>query len=519
MLISPRYSLCILAASVGAQVLVAQTVTFSPAASKVSQVADFERGFLTSGSPLLSVPGGVAVRGNLFVPADDAYARYAWAQLTNESGEYASSIDGKDNALIADLKVALSARAKLGFRIMALDTSLRAPTSRGAGSPKRDLISDVPLAQVQDAAFNGWVARNAGLRYYVPDWNNPSFLKAAAQLLEDIAGDIARQHLEDAVGFVDIGIYGNYGENETGGFVSWEKACTAASLGSCVGAAGLRLEPLTASAAHDYVDMHIAAFQGFQLIAQPYEAEIYGYAFSKAAGAFSDRHVPAFPIGWRADCLGTEQPDMPQQWCRRFIYPAAAQQSKGYPSLSGRWVRAPVMLEFNDPGEKTLLIPSDDLVTVHASTLDEINFNSSARAFLAEDARRTGYAIGLRTLTLPGTLHRGSSYSWTSEWTNDGAAPLYAGLGSWTVSWVLVPVSHPDQMISLRSRVNLAAVLPKQSLRQVDHIVIPQELLPGKYLIMVKVSDDKKYRRRPLTLQIEGRQPDGAYMLGEVEIQ
>lgn len=519
---------------------------------------DYGRGFLAAGTPIFSSatsstpttsdspcpPSSIGNAGAvLYVngeacPTRDVNTRYIWASLTDANGKYlqAYTTAGQPciaNPLMKDLTTVAAKGGKMSFHIQALvadgdptnnNSGLlsfyytgHAPVAKTAQDGQGNHIgpgvafsqttekvwSAVPPNIVNDDNNNGWFSRDLpapagtnGPIYYVPDWNNAAFINAAAALLLSIRQDIDACGLTSAISFVNIGMYGNYGENENGGIPYYINAVqdTAGHYRGNKFLSGIVtnindqttiLAPITNASGAEYVDMHVNAFGDKQLIVQPYQVGIWANAFARrlpnsnaAPGVFPiatwpfSGATPNFPVGWRADCFGHS---LPGQACNVPVYEQSSYEAsfntgnfngEPLPSTSvttlqnagsggwkweNQWMYAPVMTETYDaaPTEATNpLSYQRDAALMHASAINELNFTH----VLSTDASQTelnalatnmlpslGYSFGVNNISLPYNLHCSGLVSQfiQSTWSNTGTAPAYKSFDTLEAHWII----------------------------------------------------------------------------------
>jgi hypothetical protein len=96
-------------------------------------------------------------------------------------------------------------------------------------------------------------------------------------------------------------------------------------------------------------------------------------------------------------------------------------------------------------------------------------------------------------------------------WLNAGVAPIYKEY------WLAVELQSGEKTTVLRIPADLTRWLPGDAV--VDKsLFIPQDLPPGIYRFRVALLDPKTSQPAVL-LAIKGRQPDGWYDLGSVELK
>ena len=128
----------------------------------------------------------------------------------------------------------------------------------------------------------------------------------------------------------------------------------------------------------------------------------------------------------------------------------------------------------------------------------------------------------LRTLSCPSSITVGQSVHIQSEWSNLGVAPIYT---NWNVTYSLLDKSSGKVVWTATSKLNLKSLLPTfdeaskidQPLLVDDQFEIPASLAKGKYNLELSVLDPTNYYN-PLKLAIQGRNSNGAYLLGEIKV-
>jgi len=229
-------------------------------------------------------------------PVTDNYLRFRWSNLEAERDAY-SWMD-----LDTQLEKARARGGKLGLRIVALNS-----TDCGGSAVPQYLV---------DAMRRGTWFRYEGCRpdqwLYQPDWNDEAFLSRAEALLRALA---ARYGDDPRLGWIEIGIYGDWGE-----WHLWKVPSPSSS------GAG----PITDDNARRLVDAHVEAFPNKRIISMKDHAHAFGYALGLSPN-----------IGWRNDCLGDD-------WFARGMNERFSQ----FPWAADRWKTAPILTEtcYERPG-------------------------------------------------------------------------------------------------------------------------------------------------------------------------
>lgn len=230
---------------------------------------------------------------------------------------------------------------------------------------------------------------------------------------------------------------------------------------------------------------------------------------------FDELHALAYGTergaGWRLDCWG----DMGRPG-RNF-----AHMFDSYPEGVARagiqevWKRSPVSLEScGTPGswyqwKFDLDYIFDQALRWHAST---INIKSTAipaewRPKFDEFQKKIGYRLILRRFEYPAAVQAGQMAAISMWWFNAGVAPIYR-------DFVLALQFGPEV---IKASANLRQWLPGDSVVD-ESVYVPDGLKPGKYPVRVAILDPRT-GQPAVKLAIEGREPDGWYRVGEIEVK
>ena len=246
------------------------------------------------------------------------------------------------------------------------------------------------------------------------------------------------------------------------------------------------------------IDIYIEAFKRTPLLMNFDELRALSYGTQQGAG-------------WRLDCWG----DMGRPG-RNF-----AHMFDSYPEGVARagiqevWKRSPVSLEScGTPGswyqwKFDLDYIFDQALRWHAST---INIKSTAipaewRPKFDEFQKKIGYRFILRRFEYPAAVRAGQMAAISMWWFNAGVAPIYR-------DFVLALQFGPEV---IKTSANLRQWLPGDSVVD-ESVYVPQALAPGKYPVRIAVLDPTT-GHPAVKLAIEGREPDGWYRVGEIEVK
>jgi uncharacterized protein DUF4832 len=246
------------------------------------------------------------------------------------------------------------------------------------------------------------------------------------------------------------------------------------------------------------IDLYFSAFPRTLLLMNFDELQALVYGTQRGAG-------------WRLDCWG----DMGRPG-RNFahmldLYPQQIARGK----LGDVWRTAPVALETCGVPESwkqwgfSLKPILDQALRWHAST---INVKSSHiplewKPAFDEFQKQIGYRFVLKKLEYPSRVSRGGMAQVNMWWFNAGVAPAYR-------NYVLA-LAIGDAVVPLAADVR--QWLPGDSIYE-NTVPIPRVLQPGKYRLRVALLDPRT-RMPAIRLAIAGRQDDGWYDMGEIEVE
>ena len=397
----------------------------------------------------------------------DAYDRYTWRDLEPSEGDY------RFTKLEQDIVQAAREGRKYAFRVRAL-------VSEHSSS-----VPDYLMGRMS----RGWWAdynHDGKSDTFVPDWKDPVFLDRAASLI----AALGKRYDGDArIAWVDIGLYGNWGEWHTSSF--HYPSSTGAERGST-------------ATLHRIVDMHVAAFSTTPLLMLTDNADALVYAMQ-----CSPR------IGWRRDSLG---------WDTGHFEKIETDPVR-WNAVKDRWKTAPVITEFVNPRHQADPQVYDKALEqvrrYHVSLVS--NGNTLAWSRLSQEGKNAfvalgktaGYRLRLDQLQLPHSLAPGQPFALETTWANDGVAPVYE---PWQVVVQLRALGSDRVAWEGTSTLDLRSVLPDAPTSYTDALTLAPNVAPGAYAVCVIVRDPRATRAL-LQLANEGRGSDGGYQLGTITVR
>ncbi|MFB9243643.1 DUF4832 domain-containing protein [Massilia antarctica] len=414
-------------------------------------------------------------------PALDAFRRYHWRDLESVQGQYTFG------AILADLKAARDQGRKYAFRLRMM-----------AGYDDGQLYAPAYLAG-NASCLHGcgfWADSGAASgKTWVPDWNDPFVLARSRALLQALAQAIAASGNGASIAWIDVGLYGQYGE--------W------AMRKSVYANRPAGIEEAGTDTRRAIAQMHFEAFPDQQFVMFiPYaNRDALHYALLEQA-------ITSKPVGLRADCLAQagyfrQWTDHPDDW-RQF---------------ADQWRKAPFVAEFCpfDSGQAGPATARAQASEFHISSVGNANFalpkpdnqrwlslSEPERHDMLMLGREAGYRYGVDStwvsLTADGQLTLAATFR------NSGNAPTYepwkvrleivdaGGVARWSAS---VPVD-------LNSLAGGAVTTSVQSSWRVP------ALAAGSYglrLVARDTSSADGQQRRPLAWVSGERDADGGLTL------
>ncbi|MBI4978059.1 MAG: DNRLRE domain-containing protein [Spirochaetes bacterium] len=390
-------------------------------------------------------------------PMFDAYRRFEWSALEDGDTPGTYNFSAIDDAM----RIASNAGACFGFRVRAYVPGTKTKCAVPAYLKER---------------IRGFTDQ-AGL--YVPDWNDPYFIERVDAFIAALG---ARYNKHPHIAFVDIGIYGAWGE--------WHM--------SGVPYPGPHGEQkISAANAARIIDIYAKYFPDTWLV-------------FRAGNEHTQYAMETYPrMGCRSDAVAN---------------PGFDAERSATPWMADRWKRAPFITETWDTHNP---LTSVDLAAGHVTKFHIAMLgNGNMNARITNDAQRAefqragklcGYRIELAAVGIPSPLTPGKLTSMVSKWRNAGVTPSYI---PWTVTWQL---RTPDNAVAAawRSAYDLTKAMPSRSgsLSIEDRFILPASLPAGTYTLALIIEDPAQVRK-PMTLAItEEKNADGSYRIATVTVE
>lgn len=369
-------------------------------------------------------------------PSVQTYRRFTWKELEPSEGEY------QFGSIKQELDRARAGRRKFCFRIMSCWS--------GAGlCVPGDLPGKMP--------HGFWFQSSTGARpdTYVPDWNSAIYLERARRLLSELG---RRFDKDPALGWVEIGLYGNWGEWHVGGFPYRDHSDAA---------------PATSATKKAIVDAHIEAFPTARLIMMTDDAEALDYALLRSPR-----------IGIRRDSLG-------HRWFEEGFEAARRPGSLA----AERWKTAPFVAEFYAPTPSGMFaLASRQAAQYHVTAIGNGNTTEGFARLEAEDRRafeQLNQIAGAKFVALDGSASltaSGQAVKVRFRFGNQGNAPAY---DDWKV--VLLLRRNDSTMASIEIPLDLSKCLPGAWQQITCALPVTASLTPGDYEVLLLAKDRSGY--------------------------
>jgi hypothetical protein len=469
-------------------------VTFTPIASSDPDLVTSGRGAETWNGV---DPGTIDLPvANSPAKSLDYYYRFNWRDIEDatQSGYDWTKFDHSINTAIDEGK-------SYGFGVMPVCDGCSPSYSDG-----HQLAYPAWLhTKMQSETPKDWLSSDGA---WIPNWNSNSFLTAWENLLNAIAAHIktgthSGKNYADAIEYVDIRGYGNYGE--------WHTYPWTSEIPNGTGATSATLIRI--------IDSHSKAFPNYPLVtliaafspsSTPSDVTYHALTATNTWGGF----------GWRRDNWGD-----PGYSSILENNPGSYQSTQFKTLIMDKWKVGPIV------GEPLNYSPSvnngtcdfydfvNQVTKYHATSFGNGNIpnpnSTCAQDNVRAASKATGYRIILASGALTQTVGADRALGVELAWQNIGLAPPYH---AWNVTYELHDASNTVVWSDV-STVALKLFLPATSATSVtDTFTLPSSIKPGAYTLHVVVRDPSGYRQS-MSLAIQGRGTDGSYTIGNVTIQ
>ena len=221
-------------------------------------------------------------------------------------------------------------------------------------------------------------------------------------------------------------------------------------------------------------------------------------------------------VGWRVDCLGDMGGFGNPEWSHMMDYYPQGIINFG---MKDAWKTAPVSLEvcwvmqkWHDEGWDVDYI-IDESLKWHISS-----FNAKSSAVPKEWwpsvnrwLNRMGYRFVLRSFSYPEFVSPNCKLSFKSWWENKGVAPIYKKF------LLAIRLTNGKRTEVLITDADITGWLPGDNLYD-DAVFIPPGMPAGIYQLQIGIVD-RQSQKPKVNLAIEGKNDEGWYPVGKIEIK
>lgn len=402
---------------------------------------------------------------------NDSYQRWNWIDFESSRGNYNFAM------IDSELAAARARHGRFGMRLMALCQGCATHMYMGA----RSSIPD-DLASSANSLIGAPPGSPTEL-YVLPDWNGDTYLTRLTEVITAIA-----DHYRDdpTFAFVDVTGYGNWGE-----FHLWPFNTPGGPYDTST------QRPISDATARRIVQINAHAFANKLLVLN---SENHA-ATAEAVATTSPR------IGFRVDCLGAD---------------GLGGGDSSIMAVAGamdHWRVAPFITEWcqyniGSSGADLFVQGEMQVRTFHVSMLSSGNFTNDptpgaeATAFRAANIE-AGYRLRVANLTVHSDPATPTMLGIDTTWNDDGVAPTYL---AWRVTFGLRGPANIEAPLTI----DLGQTMPDRPLTTTQSVTVAA-LTPGHYEAYLRV-DDVQAISPPMFLAMQGRDADGNYVLGSLDL-
>jgi len=229
-------------------------------------------------------------------------------------------------------------------------------------------------------------------------------------------------------------------------------------------------------------------------------------------------------VGWRVDCIGDIGFPVKDKgnpgWAHHYNYYPQGIINFG---MEDAWKKAPVSLEIchvlkqwkdvRGFGVNDVNYVIDETLKWHISSF---NAKSSGvpeewKPLIDRWLKKMGYRFVLRSFSYPAFAAPNEKLSFKSWWDNRGVAPIYKKF------LLAIRLTNEKRSEVLVTDVDITTWLPGDNLYD-DAIFVPSDMPAGIYQLQIGIVDRQSHEPR-VNLAIDGRNPEGWYPIGKIEIK
>lgn len=398
------------------------------------------------------------------------YKVLTWRELEPEKGKFAfEEIEAKFK-----LEEWSDKNVKLIFRVV-LDYSTNAPHL------------DIPDWAYEEIKGDGIHYDEELGKGFSPNYSNPVLIQLHKKLIQALG---ERYDNDPRVAFVALGSLGHWGE--------WHTYSSSHIT--------IPFPPLAVS--DQYVQHYLEAFPHKKLlirrphpIAKNNKIGLYNDVFGSKSS--TDDFIDWFENGYQSLLAGdVKLPAMPNFW-------------KSAPS-GGEFSSASEVLSFlrdDQIGQIIDMAKRSHVSWLGPPPLSEEELTPEAAANMEKLLKVMGYRLRVEKAVYPQSVIKGSPLKVEVTITNEGVAPFYF---DWPVEFSLMDAGG---RIAASSQANglIQSWLPGQSEAALS-LPIPGDIAEGEYMLLAAILDPDQMTPG-IKFAMDGRQPDGRYLLGSVNVR
>jgi hypothetical protein len=449
---------------------------------------------------------------NVATPRLDEYYRFQWYQFETAEGVYDwSEFDKQIDSAIVKGK-------KFSFGIMPAfsdaESGHRLEFDGGFASyPEylHDLMQSETIKDWKTTGHGDTTANDSSKYMWVPNWNSTYYLSRLLALNTALNAHINSSSYsgvayKNALGYIDIRGYGNYGE--------WHEIFIVND--STQHPPGTWATIATKKA---IIDAHINGFPNFPLVAMIATFDAYWLNAVMNAPQLGYYALTATnnwgKIGWRKDSYGALDGYLPYY----LELNNRLEDDNGNPQptslIMDRYKYARIVGEPVKGGDYTIMPASMRLY--HTTSFGNGNYGALDSAMVDSirlASKLAGYRIILDSGSITTTITPGSNFVVTLNWKNTGLAPTYE---YWRATYELKN-GGGTTVWSANSGFQLKFFLPNNTDSvYTDSLTLPGNITPGNYNLNLIIKDSTGFRA-PFPLAITGRNGDGSYTLKNITV-
>ena len=221
-------------------------------------------------------------------------------------------------------------------------------------------------------------------------------------------------------------------------------------------------------------------------------------------------------VGWRVDCLG-DMGEFYPNWNHMLDYYPEGIINFG---MQDAWEKAPISLEVCSVIETLKIKGFDADYIINQSLKWHISSLNAKSNIVPKEywplvnqwLKKMGYRFVLRNFSYPASVAPDGKLTFFSWWENKGVAPIYKK--NFLLAIRLINKKRSQVLVT---DANITTWLPGDNVYD-DSVFIPLDMPLGVYDLQIGIVDRQSHEPK-VNLAIEGRDPEGWYPIGKMEIK